>query len=457
MAFPSVVSVTETLSGSFGTAHAVAYPAEVDAGDLLVFLVECNLGTSSLTEPGEVEKIAGGVFLREADGTEGGGSAEFTTASATVVVAQVLRIALWSGDLEDVSISGPVWGENNGPNPGGVVSSRGLADNLFVAVVLAGDDAAAVTSAPADYSGLVSTVVGVTNYGATVGSSYREKADDYDNPGPFSLSSVEAYVTYTICIPPLGVSEGVGTAQAGASASAEGLGLGTGEGAGSAAGGASAGAAGEAIAEGVGVAVAGAEVEGEAPPPTFGRGWPAAMNTALDETVKRLGWLVKAEFDSGTARHWTGYGTLKAFDPEEEYLGTGLVMGFSPISESQDVKSTGIVITLRGVSNSLIALALTEPYQGRPCTIYMAMFDEDMQLVADPQPVFSGRMDVIETDPQPGGTAHYALSVESHMVDLRKARTRYYTSEDQQAFYPGDTFFDRVPQLQNARVVWGKS
>ena len=194
---------------------------------------------------------------------------------------------------------------------------------------------------------------------------------------------------------------------------------------------------------------------------TFGRGWPSAMYDALGERVRRLAWAIKAELDSGDLLYWTGYGDLPFGG--DTYIGAGHLIGFSPVTESQDVKASGLVISLSGVSDSLVALQFTEEYQGRPCTVYQCMFDENMVLLADPQPVFSGRIDTIESDPilredgTTSGKASYAMTVESHAVDLRTARPRYYTSEDQQAFYPGDTFFDRVPQLQNARVIWGRA
>jgi hypothetical protein len=50
-----------------------------------------------------------------------------------------------------------------------------------------------------------------------------------------------------------------------------------------------------------------------------------------------------------------------------------------------------------------------------------------------------------------------AVSAESRLVDLERARERRYDHRDQQIVHPGDMFFEYVPSIVEAEIVWGKS
>ena len=52
-------------------------------------------------------------------------------------------------------------------------------------------------------------------------------------------------------------------------------------------------------------------------------------------------------------------------------------------------------------------------------------------------------------------TIAVAISVETRMVDLQRARAWRFTNQDQQLFSPGDLGFQFVGALQNFTVYWG--
>jgi hypothetical protein len=75
--------------------------------------------------------------------------------------------------------------------------------------------------------------------------------------------------------------------------------------------------------------------------------------------------------------------------------------------------------------------------------------------VADPVLQFEGRLDVPAIE-DGEDTATIAISYESELIDLERARERRYTPEDQAIDYPGDLGFAYVAALQDAQITWGR-
>lgn len=76
----------------------------------------------------------------------------------------------------------------------------------------------------------------------------------------------------------------------------------------------------------------------------------------------------------------------------------------------------------------------------------------EYEVLADPVGPFKYRMDV-------GGLTRGAnptitITAESPMADYDRPRVRRWTDEDQRAVYPDDTFFSRVPSLQELEILF---
>ena len=165
-------------------------------------------------------------------------------------------------------------------------------------------------------------------------------------------------------------------------------------------------------------------------------------------------------FDDGTLNMWSGVGTLtwNAVD----YTGGGNLIGISNMEENQQLEAKGLNVSLNGVPQSLISVALNERTRGRPFRLYLGAVDltpdtsghlVPNKLVLDPYRIFTGLMDVIKLN-NDGKTASLVLSVESTLLKGQRANVSRYTAEDQKKIYPLDTFLDRVNQLQDKQVVW---
>lgn len=183
--------------------------------------------------------------------------------------------------------------------------------------------------------------------------------------------------------------------------------------------------------------------------------------------------LAEFEFDSGTLRMWSGYGDL-VFNGDT-YTGGGNLIGISDIQETQELEAKGLVFSLTGIPQNLIATALTERTRGRPCRLYLAIVSStrsvdtesgdsvltedgglvllENQLVDSPYRIFTGMMDVMELTDN-ADSATFRLSAESSLIVGQRNKVRRYTSEEQRRVYPADKGLDLINQLQDKEVVW---
>ncbi len=160
---------------------------------------------------------------------------------------------------------------------------------------------------------------------------------------------------------------------------------------------------------------------------------------------------VEFGFDSGTQRYttlpytttWNGY----------SWIGLGSLVEVSEIRETEQLIATGVRFTLSGVPTSMVSLALAENVQGRQCTVWYAALDTNNQVADTPPIEFRGSVDIppIAFD---ASTATIVVNVESRLADFARPNVRRYNDADQQAAYPGDKFFEFVPQMVEKELVW---
>jgi len=164
---------------------------------------------------------------------------------------------------------------------------------------------------------------------------------------------------------------------------------------------------------------------------------------------------VEALFETGTVRMWSGAGTFSWGGAD--WIGAGNLLGLGAITETQEVRATGLDLSLSGIPSDMISLALSEPYQGRECRVFVGALDTNAHtLIADPYEAFRGYMDTMTMD-EGAETATISVAVESRLIDLERPRERRYDVLDQQILWPNDKFFEYVSSIQNIEVIWGQS
>ena len=176
----------------------------------------------------------------------------------------------------------------------------------------------------------------------------------------------------------------------------------------------------------------------------------ASVEAQLDQPVVEPFYAVDLEFASGALYLWSGRGNR--IINGNEYIGAGTFLKVDSIEETAEIAAKGATLTLSGIPEELLALALTEPYQGRVCRIHFGFVGEE----ADMAEVFTGTMDQMNID-EGAETSTIALSVENRLLDLERARVRRYTNNDQQSRFPGDKGLEFVESLQDKELFWGRT
>ena len=104
----------------------------------------------------------------------------------------------------------------------------------------------------------------------------------------------------------------------------------------------------------------------------------------------------------------------------------------------------------------MIAVALSENYQGRECSVMFGALDSSASLVSSPITIFSGRMDVMSINDD-GQNATIGMTAENKLVDFRRPREVRYTDEEQKTLYPTDKGLEFVNAIQEKEIYWGNA
>lgn len=176
---------------------------------------------------------------------------------------------------------------------------------------------------------------------------------------------------------------------------------------------------------------------------------PSSLLSALAQPEVEPFYAVEMLFDSGAVRLWTGYGdrTINS----ETYVAAGNLVNIEGLGEVSDLSARAITVTLSGISQELVSMALQEAYQRRTCRVYFGVVG-----VSDVIEVFSGLLNTMSIEDS-GDSSVISVTVDSKLVETEKASNRRYTSENQKSRHPTDTFFDYVSAIQDADIVWGRS
>ena len=181
---------------------------------------------------------------------------------------------------------------------------------------------------------------------------------------------------------------------------------------------------------------------------------PATVTNINADLVKPF-FAIELKFDGNKVlRLWTGIGTLVLPD-STNWTGTGALLDISSVEETSEMAVKGATVTLSGVPQEVLSLALQEPYQGRVCNIYFGTLTDDGQLSSSGfNEIFSGYMDQMNIEDGPE-TSAIELRVENKLIDLERPRVARFTSAYQKSVYAGDLGLDFLEDMQDRPNNWG--
>lgn len=176
----------------------------------------------------------------------------------------------------------------------------------------------------------------------------------------------------------------------------------------------------------------------------------ASLLNSLDDPVVYPFFAIDVDFSSGPLYVWSGIGDLTI--GAKTYLGAGQLLNISTVEETTEMEAKGATITMSGIPSSFLALALTEPYQGRECRIYFGMTSAPSDYVE----VFSGELDQMNVSEE-ANTSTIAVTVENVLIRLERPVVRRFTNEDQKSRFPSDRGLEFVASLQDKELFWGRT
>lgn len=181
----------------------------------------------------------------------------------------------------------------------------------------------------------------------------------------------------------------------------------------------------------------------------------STFGTQLTSGSLRPFYAIKMNFTSGTLLLATTYADL--IIGGNTYLGTGNIIGVSPITETSDTRASGLEIVLNGLDTSILSAGLTEDTQGMVVEVYFGVLTttNNADAVVDtPYQIFSGFIDSMVLE-ENGEESSLKFTVENKLITLEIPTDRRYTDQDQQNFFSGYKGCNFVTSLQDKSVAWG--
>lgn len=163
-------------------------------------------------------------------------------------------------------------------------------------------------------------------------------------------------------------------------------------------------------------------------------------------------YLVDVYFDSSTDRMTDAPKNLVIGG--NTYYAQGHMLGFSGLNEAEGMYIPNVTVSVSGIDQAFIAIALATPYLDRRLTISKA-FITAAGIVADtPVVIFDGKMLDMNIADDPNGQTVVTVSATNQFSDFEFTPGRHTNMAEQQALFPGDLFFDFSAE-DAKEVTWG--
>lgn len=148
-----------------------------------------------------------------------------------------------------------------------------------------------------------------------------------------------------------------------------------------------------------------------------------------------------------------------------EYVGAGQVAGVNAIEEGCELQVYGVEMVLMGVSLASITQAMTVNFREKDVYIYMALFDENLE-IDDTRVtmVFKGKVNTMKVEQDVNNSCRILLLAENAMVDWERPNGEKYSHESQIKKYPRgvaggtlveqDNGFKYLASMIEKNIIW---
>ncbi|HSG29941.1 MAG TPA: hypothetical protein VLB82_00175 [Thermodesulfobacteriota bacterium] len=138
----------------------------------------------------------------------------------------------------------------------------------------------------------------------------------------------------------------------------------------------------------------------------------------------------------------------------QTYTASGHLRGITNISETNTPTKNSLALSLSGVEQTYIAVALNENIINKEVKIWRGFLDSSNSLISDPFLLFYGTIDDFKIN-DTTETANLVLTITSHWGQFEKQSGRTSTSNSQQRFFSGDLGMEYAA-LTVRDLKWGR-
>lgn len=158
------------------------------------------------------------------------------------------------------------------------------------------------------------------------------------------------------------------------------------------------------------------------------------------------------EMDLASGPLYLNTGSLDLVISGVTYYGSKGLGKVDPVTDTA-AEVRGLSFELSGVPTAMIATALSEPVQGKPVRIKVAVLDPSTYQPVDVRQRWAGQLDVMSIDESSSG-AVVKVSAEHAGIDLLRPITSLYSDTEQRRLYPGDVSLQYMADQAEMRIVW---
>ncbi len=142
---------------------------------------------------------------------------------------------------------------------------------------------------------------------------------------------------------------------------------------------------------------------------------------------------------------------------DETFLGAGRFGRVSGPEEGAEQRAYQVAYKLSGIDPALVSDALNEDYRGRDSKLWLALCDEDYQVIDDPVLVHWGLMDTMPIKITADGKAEIVVKSIDRRARWEEAPHHRWNNAAHQALHPGDLAFEQMEANVETELVWPKA
>lgn len=182
---------------------------------------------------------------------------------------------------------------------------------------------------------------------------------------------------------------------------------------------------------------------------------PGALQTEFDARANYIFHLLEFQFDTPT--FYTDLPYSVTIDGKT-YISAGDLVDIEDVTEELGLKHDTLSVSLSGVNQANIAIALTADYIDKKIILSIGAVDASGNIVVSPMEYYTGIVESNGVDEDANaGTSVIDWVTSSHWSTFEMVSGRRTNDEDQKFYFPGDKGLEYTSEMVTEQAqTWGK-